>query len=303
MYFFGVTTGKSASKKMFPRWAQILELGDAQLVGVDIPLGSPPQTYLQAVTQIKSDPLSLGALVTTHKIDTLRAARNLFDELTENAALTQEVSCIYQRGGRMIAHAVDPQTCGQAMAQFIEAGYWRTRRAEVMCIGAGGSARALVAFFLKYSDRNDRPKRMVVVDLDQDKLEQLQSMVERLPGSGIQFEYILNSDPKANDELMSSLPPGSMVVNATGMGKDIPGSPVSDEGAFPEHGIAWELNYRGELDFKRQAQAQAQQRRLKVVDGWDYFLVGWAAILGLVFDVEIKAAQWEQMKRATESVR
>jgi shikimate 5-dehydrogenase len=303
MYFFGVTTGKSASREMFPLWAQILELGDAQLVGVDIPIGAPLQAYRKAVTQIKNDRLSLGALVTTHKIDTLRAARDLFDELTEDTVLTQEISCIYQRAGRTIAHAVDPQTCGQAMAQFIEAGYWRTSRAEVMCIGAGGSARALAAYFIKYSDRNDRPKRIVIVDLDQDKLEQLRSMVERLPGSGIQFEYSLNSAPKVNNELMSSLPPGSMVVNATGMGKDIPGSPVSDEGAFPEHGIAWELNYRGELDFKRQAQAQAQQRNLRVEDGWDYFLIGWAEIMGLVFDVEITAAQWEQMKRAAELIR
>ena len=51
---------------------------------------------------------------------------------------------------------------------------------------------------------------------------------------------------------MASLVPGWMVVNATGMGKDIPGSAVTDKGLFAEHGIAWELDYRGELDFKRQ---------------------------------------------------
>jgi shikimate 5-dehydrogenase len=144
---------------------------------------------------------------------------------------------------------------------------------------------------------------VVVVDLDQSKLDHLQVMVERLPSAGIQFEYVLNADPKVNDRLMASLRPGSMVMNATGMGKDIPGSPVTDEGLFPEHGIAWELNYRGELDFKRQALTQTHTRNLRVVDGWDYFLIGWAVIVGLVFDVEITEQRRKKMRRAAESVR
>jgi len=41
----------------------------------------------------------------------------------------------------------------------------------------------------------------------------------------------------------------SIVINATGMGKDTTDSPIINEGLFPKHGIAWEFNYRGELDF------------------------------------------------------
>jgi len=40
-----------------------------------------PEAYCKAVAQIKYDPLSLGALVTTHKIDLLTAARDMFDYL------------------------------------------------------------------------------------------------------------------------------------------------------------------------------------------------------------------------------
>ena len=63
------------------------------------------------------------------------------------------------------------------------------------------------------------------------------------------------SDPFQNDALMSKLPEGSLVINATGMGKDRPGSPISEAGIFPKNGLVWELNYRGELDFLKQAQS------------------------------------------------
>src|SRR5512139_1999092 len=106
-YFFGVTTERSLSRKMFPRWAEILGLGDAQLVGVNLPINGPPELYRQAIYQIKHDPLSLGAVITTHKISTLNAARDLFDVLTPEAQLTQEVSSVYKRDGKLIGHAVD----------------------------------------------------------------------------------------------------------------------------------------------------------------------------------------------------
>ncbi len=71
MYFIGVTTGQSSIMRLFPLWAELLGLKHAQLVGVDLPLHAAPEQYRQVVAQIKNDPLSLGALVTTHKIDLL----------------------------------------------------------------------------------------------------------------------------------------------------------------------------------------------------------------------------------------
>ena len=59
---------------------------------------------------------------------------------------------------------------------------------------------------------------------------------------------------------MAQMKPYSVVINATGMGKDTPGSPVTWEGKFPENSVAWEFNYRGELDFLHQALAQKEER-------------------------------------------
>ena len=70
----------------------------------------------------------------------------------------------------------------------------------------------------------------------------------------------MTAGPDDVDALLEALPPASLVVNATGMGKDRPGSPVSAGARFPERGVVWEFNYRGPLDFWHQALAQQQER-------------------------------------------
>ncbi len=76
MYFIGVTTGQSTMTRLFPHWAAILGLDGARLVGVDLPLQASVEQYRQVVAQIKHDPLSMGALVTTHKINLFNAAQD-----------------------------------------------------------------------------------------------------------------------------------------------------------------------------------------------------------------------------------
>ncbi|MBZ0302491.1 MAG: shikimate dehydrogenase, partial [Anaerolineae bacterium] len=107
MYFIGVTTTQSSIMKVFPLWSDILKLG-ARIDGYDAPIHAQPDTYRAIVRHIKDDPLSLGALVTTHKIDLLDAARDLFDWLDPNAQLCGEVSSISKSGGRLLGHAIDP---------------------------------------------------------------------------------------------------------------------------------------------------------------------------------------------------
>jgi shikimate 5-dehydrogenase len=78
-----------------------------------------------------------------------------------------------------------------------------------------------------------------------------------------------------------------MVVNATGLGKDGPGSPLTDRVVFPEGGLVWEFNYRGDLVFLDQARAAEQARNLSVHDGWVYFIHGWTRVIAEVFDIDI----------------
>ena len=164
------------------------------------------------------------------------------------------------------------------------------------------SAAALSLYLIDRPRPEDRPRRIVVVNRSLGRLERLRRMVEQ-ERTDIQFEYIQNQDPARNDALMAALPPGSLVINATGMGKDTPGSPVTGAGLFPLDGIAWELNYRGQLDFMRQALAQKEARRLTVEDGWRYFIHGWAQVIGHVLHLEIDEAMLNHLAELAAQVR
>ena len=303
MYFVGVTTGQSAIQTIFPRWAEILSLADAQLEGVDLPLHAPPEAYRQVVAQIREDPLSLGALVTSHKLDLLAAARDLFDELDRYARLCDEISCIAKHGGKVVGRAFDPVTAGIALEKMAGPGYWRERAADVLCLGAGGAGVALTTYLADRRPAGDRPRRLVLVDVDGERLRSLRALVQALAPAGMAVAYVHNRDPAENERLLGTLSPGSLVVNATGMGKDIPGSPLPRKARFPRQGIVWELNYRGPRPFYRRALVQAESRSLQVVDGWDYFLIGWAEIIGEVFGCEISAEAFAQMAAVAERMR
>src|SRR5262249_3160618 len=92
------------------------------------------------------------------------------------------------------------------------------------------------------------------------------------------------------------------VVNATGMGKDLPGSPVTSEAIFPERGVAWELNYRGKLAFLRQAERQRGPRKLRVEDGWLCFLHGWTHVIALLLKARIDREVFEELAAIAASV-
>ncbi len=301
MYFIGVTTGQSSIMRLFPIWAEVLGL-QAQLIGVDLPLHAPPELYRQAVAQIKYDPSSLGALITTHKIDLFHAASDMFDVLDHYAQLCREFSCIVKREDQLIGYAKDPLSSARALQHILEAGYWGRSGGHVLCLGAGGSGTAITVNMLSQPNAGDRPQRLVIVSRNQPALDKLRSIVEQLPAT-ITIDYVLNEDPQKNDQLMAELPQGSLVINATGMGKDRPGSPITDEGQFPMQGIAWELNYRGELDFLHQAEAQQEARKLSVHDGWRYFVLSWIDHIAQVFNVKVTPEQFEQLAEKAEMIR
>ena len=302
MHFFGVRTGGSSSLKLFPQWADVLGLGSARLVGVDLPLDAPPARYREAVQRLKDDPAVAGALVTSHKLNVVRAAGDLFDGFTEEARLCSEVSAIYKRDGKLWGHACDPTNCGLTMDHFLGPAYWqRHGDAAILSLGAGGATVAMVVHLLTQTQH--RPRTVRLVDIQPEKLDHLQTIIDQFPDSGIEFDLILNADATVNDRLMADLPPYSLVINATGMGKDLPGSPLTDDGVFPQNSAVWEYNYRGERLFLQQAQRQALERNLVVEDGWRYFLHGWSSVISYVFDVEITPPLFARFAAVSEAIR
>jgi shikimate 5-dehydrogenase len=301
-YFIGVTTTKSSIMKVFPLWMKILGREDVVLDGVDCKIHADPEVYRRAVAQIKYDPNSLGALVTTHKIDLLNAARDMFNYLDPYSVITGEVSSISKQDGRLEGHAKDPLTSGASLDAIIEPGYFAKTHGNVLCFGAGGSGVATLLHLINKKNKGDRPENFTFVNRSQGRLDHAREMVGGL-STDIEIDTICNSDPLVNDMIMETFPPYSIIINATGMGKDTPGSPISWQGKFPLHSLAWEFNYRGELDFLHQSLAQVESRQVRVEDGWLYFVHGWTQVVAQVLHFDLTPALFDQMNLAASTVR
>jgi shikimate 5-dehydrogenase len=172
----------------------------------------------------------------------------------------------------------------------------------VLSFGAGGSAIATLVHLINKTDPADRPQRFAFVNRSQGRLDHARNMVSNM-STDIQVEYIHNSDPVINDGIMESMKPCSIIINATGMGKDTPGSPITWNGKFPQNAIAWEFNYRGELDFMHQALAQVQNRNIKVEDGWVYFLYGWTLVVAQVLHFDLTTELFNRLANTADRVR
>ena len=284
MYFIGVTTGQSSIMRIFPIWAKALGIQGC-LKGIDIAIHAPAEDYRAAVEFIRSDPLSLGALVTTHKIDLLNACRDLFDELDPYAQQFGEISSISKRDGRLWGHAKDPISVGLALDSFLPAEHWQKYpEAQACVLGAGGSALAVCAYLAHEKHGGAVPAR---IQMDNRSVGRLAEAVHLLGNSRVQMSFNLCPIPEWNDRIVEALPEGSLVINATGMGKDRPGSPLTDKCRFPMNGVIWEFNYRGSLEFMHQAEAQREERGLQIENGWTYFIHGWTQVIAEVFHIDI----------------
>lgn len=301
--FVGVTTGSSSIMRIFPTWAEILDLPVRRIVGHDLQVGAPAERYRELVTAIRDDPQHWGALVTTHKMNLYRACRDLFTEVDAFGTAAGEVSSISKRplppgvATTLHGHAKDAVTVGLALDEFLPAGHF-SRGAHALVLGAGGAGTALSHHLVH---REDVPERIVVTAVGEDDLAHLRALHEQSgTPEGLVETVVVDPAGRRTAELLAELPPGSLVVNATGLGKDAPGSPVPDGALFPRDGIVWEFNYRGSLEFLHQAEEQAAERGLTVVDGWRYFIHGWTSVIAEVFDIEIDQPMLDRLSEAAQ---
>lgn len=300
-YFIGVTTSKSSIMKIFPKWIKELNLPETEIVGYDIEINGSAEAYREIVQHIKDDEKAAGALVTTHKIDVVLAARDIFDDFDKYAEVLQEVSCISKRDGKLRGSAKDPISSGYALESFLPRDYWAINRdAQVFIMGTGGSGIALSIYLMQRAHGNNIPSKIVLADRERSRLEHCRS-VHRQVGLTTEVKYVHADSDNKNDYVLEKLPEGSLVVNATGAGKDRPGGPVSYGVKFPKNSYVWDFNYRGSLEFLHNAEKQKNERRLHIEDGWTYFICGWALVIGEVFNIEMSRKNIENLCRIASS--
>jgi shikimate 5-dehydrogenase len=123
--------------------------------------------------------------------------------------------------------------------------------------------------------RNHRPAEVIMTDISEVRLEEVR------PLTPARCELVASAQD--HDRLLGAMPRASLIVNATGMGKDRPGSPVTDQARFPADSIAWDFNYRGDLAWLD----WARQQSIRTVNGWSYFLHGWSQVMSRVYGFEL----------------
>jgi shikimate 5-dehydrogenase len=278
MYFLGVTTGQSAIHKIFPRWTALAGIDRAGLKGIDIPVDAPPAQYRSAVEAVLKDGEAEGALVTTHKVNIFRHAHDLFTGFDADAARLGEVNCIVRRPNQLAGLATDTLTAGLALREIVEQPF----RGSALIFGAGGAAVALAVNLF----RDHQPAEVILTDLSAARLQQVQALT---PARCQQV-----TTPADHDRLVARLPRDSLIVNATGTGKDRPGAPVTENVRFPEGAIAWDFNYRGDLAWLNRARAQS----VRTADGWRYFLHGWSQVMSRVYGFDLNPALFSRMVAA-----
>ncbi|MBT7859982.1 MAG: shikimate dehydrogenase [Gemmatimonadetes bacterium] len=302
IYFVGVTTGHSSIMRVFPAWANHFGFS-ASIVGIDCDLDADPTVYRRIVSFIAAEDQAVGAIVTAHKVGLLDACQDMFTDLDSHAALLREVSAITKRGDQLVGHAFDAATSGRALNAAIGECYWRDTDAEVLCLGAGGAGTAVVAHLLQ-RDAEDRPLHIRVSDRDPARLEAASRIHHRVSHEA-PVTFHLVRDASESDHLVNGLRTASLVINATGLGKDAQGSPLTATAHFPEHGVVWDLNYRGDLLFLTQAREQQASRDLRIEDGWAYFVHGWVHGISLVLGVDLphEGPEFEQLSAVAERSR
>ena len=284
--FVGVDTAGSSVHGLFPRWMAATGVA-AQLVGVDIPRDSPRRRYRRLVESLTADDRIAGAVVTAHKLSLFAACTDLLDEVDTYAEIAQEASCLFKHGGRVGAGASDPLALAGVLAEMFPPSYWRDHEAEVLCFGAGGAGTALALTLVVEQPKRQidfaPPRRIIFADISRERLEALHSTLEKTGTAGAEINLIHVTDEAIADRALAVLPPRSLIVNATGLGKDAPGSPVGRAAIFPCDGVVLDMNYRGDLEFLARARTQQEGRRLRLHDGRRYFVHGWFEALAPIF--------------------
>lgn len=283
--FVGVTTASSLIHRAMPAWQPLLP-ARCGVRGVDIPLGAGREVYAALLDRVRGDESVAGAVVTSHKTGLYQAGLLRFEWLDPLAVACEEVNAIRRTPAGLHAWARDPVSVGRVVQQI-----WPGDGGRVVCLGAGGTARALARYL-----------GMARPGVQFDCADTDTAAVQRLTGlAGWPVTGYTGSGPW--DHLVGAAPPGSLIVNATGLGKDRPGSPTTPDVRFPPESTVWDLNYRGDLAFLRQARCQATAAGLRVHDGWQLFCHGWAAALTVILGLPDDSGLGDRFAQAARPLR
>ncbi len=110
--------------------------------------------------------------MTSHKAALHAAAGSRFEHLDSMATLTGQINAIRRADSGLLGWARDPVSVGRVVDEI-----WSEPGGEVICLGGGGTAIALLAHRVR---RPARPSAATVCEISDHRLDRLRDLLDRL---------------------------------------------------------------------------------------------------------------------------
>lgn len=281
--FIGLSTAGSAVNRLFPGWAGLLAR-DIELRGIDLPPRPSRQEVRSLLVRLMADTRVAGAVVTGHKTAIYEHAADLLSGISLDAALLREASVLVRDGKGLRGTVVEPRSIAQTIDDLSVANPLVSPGSDVVLFGAGGAGLSLlVCLARRAAERFWDIGRVMVIDTDRARLERAVEVATSCDPTMHMIAVVSSGELTLGD--LVPLTSGTLFVNATGLGKDRPGSPVRLPVDWPADSKVWDFNYRGDLSFLDEA-AKAIDRGVLAYNGWRLFTNGWAESLAEILGAE-----------------
>lgn len=282
--FLGVTTEQSSVHKTFGPWAECLGW-PLSLEGHNLPVRAAAADYRQFIRYLRGQRGRIGgSLITAHKAAVFDAARDLFDEITPVAQKLGEVGMVYWRDDRLVGDANDAISTQHILRRLLATEAWAAGTRRALILGGGGAGVAVANTLA--SLENLACQKITIAETNAQRCRDLE---KRIPEWRAPVPIDVQQVGVHSDDLVTLVGSGGLIANATGLGKDRPGSPISARCVFPANATVWEFNYRFAPQdvptFWQVAHAQVSSRCLVLEDGWDYFIWGWLVVMSSIVAV------------------
>jgi shikimate dehydrogenase len=281
--FLGASASRSHVHAYFPHWASILG-EDATISSYELPIGAPPDAYSEFGEFLLRDAENIGCVITNHKLDAYRLCLDFHFPLEPTSRALEVVSCMRRANGSLIGNAEEVQAVDRAIQTIC----WRRdggQFSEVIIFGAGGAGRAL-AYSIARRVHIHHIAKITVTDTNPHRIADLARLANDW-ATRIPIRAALVGHGTTNDDIVEAAISPALIINATGLGKDFEGSPVSSSLVFPTGSTLWDLNYRGDLEYLAHGRAQSD---VSTHSGFELFVSSWIEALSYIFAVPVTNA-------------
>ena len=291
IYLVGTEPLPEGLLDVYPKWARRFGHRSTAIVPVTAPTESHAGEYQRFVDFLRDEYNAVGAVMVSQASSLFEHTRQLFDGFDDDTELLGEIGVALRAPGTLSALSPAKNAALQAYEHTFGVDSEPT---EVLIIGANGPARAL-ALALSSSAGPSGPRRVCLTTLDGKSMTDMRQRVADLPEDRRPTLRHIESQLE-HDRLVTLLPPGSLVVNATRpVDEDTP-SPVGSAALFPKNGLVWDLEAVGiSSPFLDKARQQRRERDLRLADGPIFHHYQWLAAAMAVFGATPTPADIKKM--------